>query len=136
LGILGTPLALDKLAEMVHDPYPDARFNAATALARHGDLRAVDTLAEMVDPAEDVGLKYEDKEPIDLHRFHKRRTVLLNGLRASELVAKANPSADFRPLETALQQLVEADAETLRDAYIEQVLVSEAERVLHYLQNP
>jgi hypothetical protein len=135
LGVLGTQGAIDKLAEMVHDPYPDARFNAATALARHGDLRSVDTLAEMLDPAEDVGLQFEDKDPIDLHRRHKRRTVLLNAVRATELVAKAKPSADFQPIERSLERLVDADRKTLQDAYIESVLVSEAERLLRYLKS-
>lgn len=134
LGVLGSHAAIEKLAEVVHDPYPDARYNAATALARHGDLRAVDTLAEMIDPEEDVGLQYEDKEPIRELRIHKRRTVLLNAIRATELVAKANPEADFQPIIRSLQRLVEADQQTLRDAYIEPVLVSEAERLLRYLQ--
>jgi HEAT repeat protein len=135
LGVLGTPAAIDKLAEMVRDPYPDARFNAATALARHGDLRAVETLAEMIDPAEDVGLQFEDKDPINLHRRHKRRTVLLNAVRAAELVAQAKPTADFQPIERSLQRLVDADAKALDKAHIEPVLVSEGERLLRYLQS-
>lgn len=133
LGVLGTPAAIEKLAKMIRDPYPDARYNAASALARHGDLRALDTLAEMLDPAETAGLRYEDER--DIYRFHKRGTILKNALRSTERLARAHPNADFTELMRPLKQLVTADAGDLRQAYIEPVLVSEAERVLEHLQN-
>lgn len=133
LGVLGTEAALEKLADLTHDPYADARYNAANALARHGDLRAVDTLAEMLDPAEMAGLKYEDDRPI--YQFHKRGTILLNALASTERLAKAHPGADYGELVRPLRQLVAADNQTLREAYIEPALVSEAERVLTHLQS-
>jgi hypothetical protein len=132
LGVLGTPPAIEKLAELVHDPYPDARYNAATALARYGDLRAIGTLAEMLDPVETAGLKYEDERPI--LQLHKRGTILVNAFRATERLAKANPTADFSELVQPLKQLVAADAQTLQRASIEPALASEAERVLKYLR--
>lgn len=133
LGVLGTPRAIERLAELVHDPYPDARYNAATALARHGDLRAVDTLAEMLDPAETAGLKYEAEQPI--HRIYKRSTILKNALRSTQRLAEAHPEADFSEVIRSLEQLAEADSEAVRKAYIEPVLVSEAERVLEHLRS-
>jgi HEAT repeat protein len=133
LGVLGTPRAVEQLAELAHDPYPDARYNAANALARHGDLRAVGTLAEMLDPAETAGLRYEDDR--DVYRFHKRGTILLNALSSTERLARAHPDADFRKLVRPLEDLVAADAETLREAHIEPVFASEAERVLSHLKS-
>ena len=62
-------------------------------------------------------------------------TILVNAFRATERLAKAQPKADFQPLVRPLEQLVAADQETLREAYIEAVLVSEAQRVLEYLQS-
>jgi hypothetical protein len=132
LGVLGTPRAIEKLADLTHDPYPDARYNAANALARHGDLRAIDTLAEMLDPAETAGLKYEDKR--DIYRFHKRGTILLNAISSTERLTMTHPDADFDKLMRPLSDLVTADAKTLREAHIEPVLISEAERVLAHLK--
>ena len=58
-ALLKCPLALDQLQRLVDDPYPDARFNAAVALARRGDAAAIETLAEMLDPDETAGLDLE-----------------------------------------------------------------------------
>ena len=35
---------------MVDDPHADTRYNAAIALAQHGNVAAIPTLAEMLDP--------------------------------------------------------------------------------------
>jgi HEAT repeat protein len=132
LGALATPAAMEKLAELVRDPYPDARYNAALALARLGDLRAVSTLAEMLDPDETAGLRYEDERAI--YRLHKRSTILVNALRVTELLASSKPRADYDELMESLEKLVKASPEALGKAYIEPPLVSEAERILRYLR--
>src|SRR5262249_27477666 len=49
LGILDDPQALARLDAMLDDAHPDARFNAATGLAAHGDMKALPVLLEMLD---------------------------------------------------------------------------------------
>jgi hypothetical protein len=102
LGVVGGPEALVRLAQMLHDPYPNARYNAATGLARHGDLRCIPVLKEMLDPANEVALR-DENNPNDQAR--KRTTVLLNGIKASVQLALAQPQADLSELAQAIQRL-------------------------------
>jgi hypothetical protein len=103
LGVVGGPEALARLAQMLHDPYPNARYNAATGLARHGDPRCIPVLKEMLDPANEVALR-DESNPNDQAR--KRTTVLLNGIKASVQLAQAQPQADLSDLEQAIDRLV------------------------------
>jgi len=48
LGVAGTQRAEARLVEMLGDAVPEVRFNAATGLARGGNMAAVDVLAEML----------------------------------------------------------------------------------------
>jgi len=110
LGLIGSDDALDRLATMLSDAYPNARFNAATGLARHGDTRCLPTLAAMLDADNPEAV---DDEQSDEARQFKRGEVLGNGIRAVRLFAAANPDADLRPVVQALQQL--ADSKLSRD---------------------
>lgn len=105
LGVVGGPEAVDRLARMLHDPYPNARYNAATGLARHGDLRCLPVLKEMLDPTNEVALR-DESNPRDQAR--KRTTVLLNGIKASVQLAQVQPAGELGELERAIRALQES----------------------------
>lgn len=107
LGVIGGQAAQERLAEMLVDSYANARFNAATGLARHGDLRALPVLLEMLD--EENPLAVAD-EVSDSERQRKRMLVLMNGIRAAGQLAARQPQADLRSLEAALQKLQQSAA--------------------------
>jgi HEAT repeat protein len=102
LGVIGGEQATERLAQMLHDPYPNARFNAATGLARAGDMRCEGVLREMLDPANDLAVK-DEANPNDQAR--KRTTVLLNGIKATLYLSQSNPAADLTKLKHSLQNL-------------------------------
>jgi hypothetical protein len=91
LGIVKGDEMLVRLREMLTDPYPDARFNAATGLARHGDAACAEVLCEMLDPDETAGMKIEE-EPAA--RDYKRAMIIINGLRAGRQLVVKNAGAD------------------------------------------
>ena len=110
---LGHEELLEKLQQMLEDPYPNVRFNAAINCARLGDENAVDVLVEMLDP-ENAGVmidKPKDKKREEKFQTLKRQSILVNALRAIELLEKANPKADVSKLEPALEALSKADVD-------------------------
>lgn len=119
LGVVGGPEALARLGQMLHDPYPNARYNAATGLARHGDVRCIPVLKEMLDPTNEVAWR-DESNPNDQAR--KRTTVLLNGLKASVQLAQSQPKADLRELVLAIQRL---SREPLREVIFERQRVKD-----------
>lgn len=102
LGVIGGPEALQRLAVMLDDPYANARYNAATGLARAGDDRAIPVLKEMLDP-ENEQADRDERDPRD--QAHKRTAVLLAGIQASTLWAQKKSSADRVWLYAALERL-------------------------------
>ena len=110
LGVIGGEAARDRLALMLADPYANARFNAATGLARHGDERAVPIILEMLDPQSSQAV---GDEALAEGREWKRLQVLTNGIRAAELLAERNPRADLQALEAALRSLVQSELDSL-----------------------
>ncbi|MEX2560920.1 MAG: HEAT repeat domain-containing protein, partial [Pirellulales bacterium] len=106
LGALGTTQATARLRQMLGDGYPDVRFNAATTLARHGDARAVDVLAEMLEPGQAEAIEYEQEAGA---RESKRDLILVNALRASRELADKNPDADLDELRRAATTLSRSD---------------------------
>src|SRR5262249_37770088 len=74
LGVIGGDEAMERLEQMLHDTYPNARFNAATGLARRGNAKCERVLREMLDPANPLAVK-DEINPND--RARKRITVLL-----------------------------------------------------------
>lgn len=109
LGVLGGEEDLALLATMLRDANADVRYNAATGLARHGRLEAIDTLVEMLDPAQQEGVELEQHPEM---RETKRALITVNALRAARLLAAANPAADLAPLIAAMQELAQADVPT------------------------
>jgi hypothetical protein len=85
LGVIGGEQALERLRRMLADPHPNARYNAATGLARHGDPEAVPVLLEMLDPESSAVIEGEQS---DSQRERKRMLVLMNALRAARQFAE------------------------------------------------
>jgi HEAT repeat protein len=105
LGVIGGPKAAAELETLLSDPYPDVRYNAATGLARHGNVQAVDVLLEMLDPSEQAGVEVEKQEPA---RESKRTAILVNALRATAQLASANARADLSRIERAIERLTQS----------------------------
>jgi hypothetical protein len=101
LGIIGGDGASERLVKLLDDPSPDVSYNAATALARHGDVRCIDRLLEMLSPDQSKAVQAEEKNLQD----EKRTLILVNGLRAVELLVAANPTADLSRLQKAVDEL-------------------------------
>jgi HEAT repeat protein len=128
LGILGGDQSLARLRVMLHDAYPNARFNAATGLARHGDAACMPVLKEMLDPDNEQVAK-DERYADDQHR--KRTTVLLNGIRATVTLAEANPGADISVLKESLSALADSPLEHIKiDRGKIQAAAVEAQRLL------
>ena len=108
LGVLGGQPALDRLARMLDDSYPNARYNAATGLARHGDERAQIVLVEMLDPNNEQAISGEQRED---GRVRKRFDVLVNGISAAARLADTNSSANLGPIKSALDRLAQSDVQ-------------------------
>lgn len=106
LGMLGGDAALDRLPIMLDDAYANVRYNAAVALCRQGDVRALKGLLEMIDPDSDESVRTETKEE---GKPWKRLLVMQNGLRAAgQLVAK-KPAGDLEPLVAALERIKKSE---------------------------
>jgi hypothetical protein len=95
LGIVKGDEMLARLHEMLSDPYPDARYNAATGLARHGDAACSEMLCEMLDPDETAGVNAEEEPGA---RDYKRAMIIINGLRAARQLIAKNGNADPQAL--------------------------------------
>ncbi|WP_197442712.1 HEAT repeat domain-containing protein [Lignipirellula cremea] len=102
LGVIGGEKALTTLDVMLGDPYANTRYNAATGLARHGDVRAIPVLLEMlsVDNAEAV-----KDEPFAGGRKFRSAMIWANGARAAQMLAEENPTADLQSLQEAITKL-------------------------------
>ena len=108
LGVVGGTEAQARLEILLTDGHPDVRYNAATGLARHGNVKGVEVLLEMLDPTERAGIDVEKQEPA---RDSKRAMILINALRATSQLASANPTADMGRLTRAIERLSQADVD-------------------------
>lgn len=132
LGRIGSPASLEKLEALVGDSHADTRYNAAVALAHQGNPRAIDALAEMLEPAP---LASVEEESHAANQVRKRSTILHNSLEAVAALAAKNPNANLTPIVESLRALVAADDETLQKALIPKGAIADAERVLNALQS-
>ncbi len=131
LGQLGTPTALAELEKMVGDPHADTRFNAAIALAQHGNLAAIPTLAEMLDPDEMSSIREEPGVPA---QFYKRSLIVTNALKEVDHLHAENPAADFTPVTEVLEKIIAADSAALEKARFHPTIVPRAEETLQLLK--
>jgi HEAT repeat protein len=132
LGQISTPAATRRLEIMVDDPHADTRYNAAVALARQGNAKAVETLAEMLDIEELAAMRRGENERTEQAR---RAVIVGNALQAVEALAERNLSADLSLVIESLEQLAAADNRKLNDALVPTRAASEAQRVLESLQD-
>ena len=101
-----------ELELLVDDLFSDARYNAALALARQGNLRAAEALVEMLDP-EAIGLSIAKVNSPVLESYlpalqaFKRNTLLRNALDGMEMLMEINPQYDRQELLAAIRQFVE-----------------------------
>ena len=105
LGVVGGPVATQRLRQLLDDRRPDVRYNAATGLARHGDAEAIPVLLEMLDTDKQLSL---ESEPDAAAHARNRELVLSNAVRAAVRLVAANPQADRHALIDALEQLRDA----------------------------
>jgi HEAT repeat protein len=131
LGQIGTPTAFAQLEKMVDDPHADTRYNAALALAEHGDDAAIPTLAEMLDPEEMSSVREEPNEPA---QFYKRSLIVTNALEAVEKLHAENPAADFTPVVDVLESITVAEPADLEQARFHPTIVPRAEETLKLLE--
>jgi hypothetical protein len=104
LGLIGGERALDRLAAMLSDAFPNARYNAAVGLARSGDPRAVEVLAEMLDPENEAAVASEESPG---EQAWKRSLIMMNALRAAKELKQKNPAADQQAVEQAVEKLLD-----------------------------
>jgi HEAT repeat protein len=110
---------IDELALLAEDFYPDARYNAAMGLARIGDLRAVETVSEMLDlDVIEASVRGERKfsdqvsdESLARQRAEKRTLILRNAVIAADSLAQQRPADQLQSIESALRRFVSAAAE-------------------------
>jgi hypothetical protein len=102
LGLIGGDEAMKTLSLMLSDAYPEARYNAATGLARNGDLRAVPRLSEMLSLENDEATLYEKEGANELRRW-KKNLIIVNGLRAVKELYSSNEA----PVDKSISQAIE-----------------------------
>ena len=88
---------------MLDDAYPDARYNAAVALAHHGRAKAVATLVEMLDPSANAS---DQKAESDQVRAANRTMTATGALAAAEDLAQQSRDADLSPVVQAIKNLI------------------------------
>lgn len=114
LGVLTLPDDADprltaELEKLADDLYEDARYNAALALARKGNLHAVEAVAEMLD--RDAIAMSISSEELPAQRTYKRNMILRNALEAVDSLLAKNPQVDLPELRAAVEQFVETAPE-------------------------
>ena len=101
LGELPSDETREKLVKMTLDAHPDVRYNAAVSLSRQGDVRAIETLTEMLDPENTESSRLEDAD----NEQWKRQDVMSQAIRAASLLAEKNPDVDLSPLSKSIETI-------------------------------
>ncbi len=97
LGVLPDDGAHTTLRAALDDPAPDVQWNAAVALARHGDSRSVRVLSRMLDRDHVAGLVTASETRLD-----PTGEVMITGLRAVAGLGSAGVGEDLRSSVAAL----------------------------------
>ena len=133
LGVFATsgdadPRLIEELEVLVEDLYTDARFNAALGLARQGNLRAAEAVAEMFS-AEALRLATAKEKLATLQGF-KRNTILRNALDATDMLLEKNPAANLEGLLSAVEEFVASGPTWQPDNPVPEVLIKRAQSLL------
>jgi len=142
--VAGTPDAdprlAEKLVELADDPYTDARFNAAAALARLGSPAAPAAVAEMFDAdslasslsGEKALTEEVTEEALAAQKAFKRNMILSSALKSTNqlLATQSLPAEAFAPLETAVEGFLKSLEKLQKTGPVPDELVDEAERTL------
>lgn len=107
LGVLGGEEAMTRLQGMLSDSFPNARFNAAAGLARHGDLSGKNVLLEMLDAeSESVVAGEAYKSSYDF----KRSVVATTAIDAVSALSKHHETSELLELISAIKVAAESEA--------------------------
>ena len=106
LGVIGGDEALELLNQMLSDPHPNARYNAALGMARHGDLRCGDVLMTMLTPGNPAVVAGEQSVT---EKEVKRLRVMVNAIRAVGLLAQYHRGEQLKVLRDQLQKFGNLD---------------------------
>jgi len=106
LGVLGGDQAMNRLQGMLSDSFPNARFNAAAGLARHGDLACKNVLLEMLDAESESVVAGEQHE--SSHAF-KRNVVATTAIDAVSALTQYHEPAEIAELISAVKAVSETD---------------------------
>ena len=142
--VAGTPDAdprlAEKLVELADDPYTDARFNAAAALARLGSPAAAAAVAEMFDvdslesslSGEKALTAEVTEEALAAQKAFKRNMILSSALKSTNqlLATPSLPAEAFAPLERAVEGFLKSIEKLQKTGPVPDELVDEAERTL------
>lgn len=132
LGVIGGKPALDRLAEMLDDAYPNVRFNATSGLARWGDPRAVKGLKEMLKP-DNVQAGADERH--ETEREGKRLKVLQTGIESAQRWVERRPAdVDAEPVLQLLRNLAEDDFATFKNSTGKSAIQSLAHETLLRLE--
>jgi hypothetical protein len=122
------PRLTEELVKLVDDLYPYARYNAALALARQGNMVVVPAVAEMLD-LESLSVSVKTDEDETFQKFN-RNTILKNGLQATENLRQKNPEADLSELRTAIEKLIAEGPTWEKQGVVPEKLIEQAQEVL------
>ena len=134
------PRLVEKLVVLADDPYTDARFNAAAALARLGHPAASAAVAEMFDvdsiaasvSGEKALTPEVTEESLAKQRAFKRNMILSSALKSTNRLREtpALPAEAFGPLEEAVEGFLKSVEKLQKEEPVPDELVDEAERTL------
>lgn len=112
LGEVGGAAAQRRLEELLDDiAHPYARYNAATALARRGNPKVVETVLELLQTKEPP----ESAEDTPEAKSVQRAKLVIYGLRATSDLIDAQTSADLSPIREIIEKLSDDDSPEIRD---------------------
>jgi len=126
MGVMGGESNLDRLASMCNDAELNVRFNAATGLARNGDVRCQEVLLEMLS-VDLEAIPSEGDQGESYAQVWKQHTIWRNALRCLERLAHENPGADMDVFRMAVGELLQE--ESIGE------LISEVRETLDVLEN-
>ena len=118
---------------MFDDPHADTRYNAAIALAQHGNAAAIPTLAEMLDPGRRC--RASARSRATPAQFYKRSLIVTNALEAVEELHEQEPAADFTPVIEVLEEIIATEPADLEKARFHPTIVPRAKETLKKLAN-